>query len=187
MRKIMNLFLISLSVLLILTTSVIVRAAQNTNEAINDANKEGVDYVLAYPGILPDHPLYFLKMIRDKVVGFLITDLVKKTEFNLLMADKRLFAGMLLADEGKEKLAEETVSKAEKYFILAVDCLKRAKEQELNVKETGEKLRKAAVKHKEELENLKKRTGKEVERGIDESLGIVKEQKERIDEVLKED
>ncbi len=60
-----------------------------------------VEYNLPYPGILPDHPLYFLKQLRDKILDFLITDPVKKAEFYILQADKRLSMGIALTDEKK--------------------------------------------------------------------------------------
>ena len=59
-----------------------------------DASSSGkiiqIQYELPYPGILPDNPLYFLKAIRDNVLGFFITDPLKKADYSLLMADKRL-------------------------------------------------------------------------------------------------
>ncbi len=73
-----------------------------------------VDYFLAYPGMLPDHPLYFLKMARDRVWLWLTPDPLKKAELLLLFADKRLGAGKALIEGNKIKLGVTTVTKAEK-------------------------------------------------------------------------
>ena len=50
------------------------------------------NYLLPYPGMLPDNPLYMLKAMRDRVINFLIADSQKKAEFYLLQSDKRLNA-----------------------------------------------------------------------------------------------
>ncbi|PIZ98613.1 MAG: hypothetical protein COX78_02915, partial [Candidatus Levybacteria bacterium CG_4_10_14_0_2_um_filter_35_8] len=57
------------------------------------------NYELPYPGLLPDHPLYFLKMTRDKIIGFFISDPIKKAEFDILQSDKRLSAGVYLLNK----------------------------------------------------------------------------------------
>src|SRR5260370_38981843 len=65
-----------------------------------------MDYQLPYPGILPDNPLYELNALRDRIYGFLISDPLKKSEFDLLQADKRLAVGISLFNKGKKELAE---------------------------------------------------------------------------------
>src|SRR5579883_115828 len=50
------------------------------------------DYVLPYPGILPDNPFYFLKVLRDRLILFFISNPTKKSSFYLLQSDKRLEA-----------------------------------------------------------------------------------------------
>ena len=53
-----------------------------------DPDVIGIEYVLPYPGILPTHPLYFLKIVRDRIIELLISDRVNKAEFYILQADK---------------------------------------------------------------------------------------------------
>lgn len=85
--------------------------------------KQKVEYVLPFPGILPDNPLYFLKAGRDRVMDFLIVDPVRKAEFYILMADKRLGMTTMLLDKGNTTLAETTLSKGETYMEKAVSTL----------------------------------------------------------------
>src|SRR5438105_4293482 len=66
------------------------------------------DYKLPYPGILPDNPLYFIKTARDRLVGFLISDPVRKAEFDVLQADKRIGMGELLVSKKKWDLSYTT-------------------------------------------------------------------------------
>ena len=58
------------------------------------------EYILPYPGILLDHPLYFLKNLRDQVMEFLISDPTKKAEFSLLQSDKFLAMSQAYVDKG---------------------------------------------------------------------------------------
>ena len=74
------------------------------------------EYLLPFPGILPDHPLYFLKQVRDGILDRLIVDPLRKAEFHVLQADKRLNMGGVLVEQGKGALAETTISKGEKYM-----------------------------------------------------------------------
>lgn len=124
-----------------------------------------INYELPYPGLLPDNPLYVLRVIRDKTIGFLISDPLKKAEFDLLQADKRLNAGIYLfnsaksgtvqnptkQNENKMKLAVSTVSKAENYFEQAIGKMGEAKTQGKDTVGIEEKLKNALKKHEQEI------------------------------------
>lgn len=123
-------------------------------------NTQPDDYQLPYPGILPDSPLYFLKTTRDKIVSFLISDSLKKAEFDVLQADKRLQAGVKLIEKGKEDLAEETISKGENYFEEAVSKIEEAKREGKDVKPLLETMSASVKKHQEVVGQLQKKAGK---------------------------
>jgi hypothetical protein len=91
--------------------------------------KEEVVYVLPYPGILPDHPLYFVKTVRDRIIDWVTRDNIKKAEYYLLFSDKRVAMAESLARKGKDNLAISTYSKAEKYFQKIIGLLTEAKKQ----------------------------------------------------------
>ena len=55
-----------------------------------------VDYQLPYPGMLPDNPLYFLKVFRDNLTSFFINKPLDKAHFDLLQSDKDVEASYLL-------------------------------------------------------------------------------------------
>ncbi len=135
-----------------------------------DTQTNKVDYSLPYPGILPDHPLYPLKVFRDKVYGFLVSDLVKKTEFKLLMADKRLFMGIMLMDKGKPEFAEQTISKASKYYEEAVLTLYKAEKAERDVDFLRHRLIDASRKHQEIISEYQKTATSHVKSGLQGSL-----------------
>jgi len=108
-----------------------------------------IDYFLAYPGILPDHTLYPLKMLRDRVWLFLTTDSLKKAELNLLFADKRLGAAKALVEGNKIDLGMTTLSKAEKYLEKAIDQERVAAKADKDTAAFLEKLSLATLKHEE--------------------------------------
>lgn len=113
-----------------------------------------VEYSLPYPGILPDHLLYPVKMLRDKIMLLLINDKQKKAEVYLLLADKRLGAGKVLMDGGKTQLAVETLSKAEKYLEQAVLQSKILEKESKEIAALLEKLDLASQKHLEILQEM---------------------------------
>jgi len=106
-----------------------------------------VQYDLPYPGILPDNPLYFLKAVRDNLWGFFITDPLKKSDYDLLMADKRLVSSEYLLNEGKTDLAITTLSKAGNYFDQAISQAYKVKTQGDDANSILSRLLSASKKH----------------------------------------
>ncbi|HSW48513.1 MAG TPA: DUF5667 domain-containing protein [Candidatus Saccharimonadales bacterium] len=140
------LFLIIVS---FITLSTVTVSAQESIHSASESSK--IDYQLSYPGLLPDHPLYFLKTGRDRVMAFFISNPLKKSEFDLLQADKRVWSSQMLVDKGKINLAESTFSKAENYFEESINNAKQAKSQGMHIEEIVKKLKDANLKHKEVL------------------------------------
>lgn len=114
-----------------------------------------IKYDLAYPGILPDHPLYKLKVLRDKISVALINNPQKRIEFYLLKTDKGILATAMLVDKNKIKLAEETALKAENnYTLLTNELYNLPKKPDFKF---FKKLKDASLKHQEVLNSLLKR------------------------------
>lgn len=141
--------------------------AQESSEDVLPASTV-IEYQLPYPGLLPDSPLYFLKVVRDKIVGFLIFDPFKKAEFYLLTADKRLGAGISLVNKrfGKEDLAASTISKGENYFGEAISKVREAKRQGMETKDILRKMSLAAKKHQEVLKELERKVPQNKKEGF---------------------
>jgi hypothetical protein len=133
----------------------------------SQSSQQEINYELPYPGLLPDSPLYFLRVIRDKTIDLLISDPVKKTEFDLLQADKRLNASMFLFNKRKFSLSLTTVSKAENYFSEALDKMGEAKMQGRNVGEMKGKLKNALEKHEQELSNMVQKVSTNFKQGFE--------------------
>ena len=118
-----------------------------------------VDYALPYSGLLPDNPLYFLKVTRDKIVNLLISDSLKKADFDLLQADKRIGAALSLFNSSKKnskkaELIGSTASKAEDYFEKAIQKVKEAKKEGKETKDLAGRLNDSVRKHQELLKMM---------------------------------
>jgi hypothetical protein len=115
-----------------------------------------IDYSFPYPGLLPDNPLYFLKATRDRVVSFFIKDSMKKASFELLQADKRVEAAVLLSKKGSSQtpLVVATFSKGDNYFEEATQSVIKAKSEKKDVASLVGKMQTAAKKYKEVLLTL---------------------------------
>jgi|GEM_PF-1299450 len=116
-----------------------------------------VNYTLPYPGILADNPLYPLKTLRDNIIGWLISNPLKKAKFDLLQSDKRLQIGVYLIQKDKTEtsLAASTISKGENYLTEAVNKAKQAKKQGEVTNDLFNTLHTAILKHEEVLKMLK--------------------------------
>lgn len=142
-------------------TPAVMMEKEGTGAATQEASpaaKNRSDYQLPYAGLLPDHPLYVLKTLRDRIVDFLITDPVKKADFTLLAADKRLAAAVVLVEKGKPELAESTASKGETYLSRSISLVKQAKSEGKETTTLVTKLKSALIKHEEVLGELAART-----------------------------
>lgn len=131
MRKIIGILTSFLLLIFIFGKPVLAQEATSSSDTQDVLGVQTVDYTLAYPGLLPDNPLYPLKALRDKIVGFLIADPIKKAEFDVLQADKRLEASWMLYQKRplQENLVIDTLAKGENYFAEGIDQVTFAKKQ----------------------------------------------------------
>lgn len=128
---------------------------QESDEVPNAARKIISQYVLPYPGILPDHPLYFLKQLRDQILDRLIIDPVRKAEFYILQGDKRLNMGIFLTEKGKAALAVQTIGQGEGFMKKAVNGLVAAKAGGREIPASiVDRLTQSLGKHQEVLEEM---------------------------------
>ncbi len=128
------------------------------------AGLKEVDYYLPYPGILPDHPLYWLKMIRDRILLILAKEPTARFQRLLLYADKRIGAAEALIKGRKETLGVSTATKAEKYLQQAVEAAEKLKEEGKLTAIASDQIKKAVEKHNQLLGELlaETRQGKDI-------------------------
>ncbi|HEV2340053.1 MAG TPA: hypothetical protein VGT05_04865 [Patescibacteria group bacterium] len=140
-----------------------------------------ITYPLPYPGLLPDNPLYGLKVLRDRLVSIFITDPQQQATFDLLQADKRLSASMYLLQgtAQKEQLALDTISKAENYFFYAIENATIAKKQGEDINGFLGTMTTAAAKHEQILTGFAHARDKSFQHAVE-------QQEERVDGFVKQ-
>lgn len=112
----------------------------------NSEEEISIDYDLIYPGkITPDSPFWYIKAIRDKLQYFLTSSSDKKSELNLLYADKRLQMAKHLFEKEKYDLGYTTLTKAEKY-------LEKAQSVSTDNLDFQKKVSLASLKHRQVIE-----------------------------------
>lgn len=121
-----------------------------------------VEYQLPYPGILPGSPLYSIKMVRDRIMEILISDPIRKSNFYLLQADKRMASALMLYEKGDDKMAETTLTKAQKYLEKSLSKAQEAKNSGKDVGDIFARIKDSASKQKQEMEII---SGKSKEKG----------------------
>jgi len=97
-------------------------------ESIN-IEKNEVLYQLPYPGLLPGHPLYFLKVVRDNILLFTTRDNLKKAQLYLHLSDKNIATSISLINEGKEQMAIDQLQLGERRFLMIPPTLQELKIQ----------------------------------------------------------
>ncbi|MBI4153381.1 hypothetical protein HY503_00050 [Candidatus Woesebacteria bacterium] len=123
----------------------------------SDSEEININYTLPYPGrILPDHPLWPLKALRDKLWLLVTVNPSRKAELVLLFADKRLSSSKILFERGKPELAFSTLSKGEKYLEEAVGLEVKNRKEGFDTKEFLAKAANAALKHREVIGEILK-------------------------------
>lgn len=154
-----------------------------TNSQPINLSQGKVVYDLPYPGILPDHPLYFVKMLRDRLVDLATRDNTKKSELYLLYSDKRFASAITLSDKGKFNLAISSLSKGEKYFSKIPEMLSQAKKQGVSPKQNLlYRLNLSNDKHKEIIEDIAKKSPQ----GEEAQFRLILEMNKKIKEELKQ-
>ncbi|MBI2430877.1 MAG: hypothetical protein HYV39_02590 [Candidatus Levybacteria bacterium] len=166
MKKVLSIFIFSI-IFFFAAQLVFAQEKMATDEALLSKTPTPIDYQLPYPGLLPDSPLYFLKIFRDRLIDFLVADPLKKAELSLLQADKRLSSGQALFAKGKKELAESTISKGENYFEQGILKLKEAKKQGMDTKGLLEKFALSVKKHQEIVADLIKQASGDVKKRLE--------------------
>lgn len=147
-------------------------------------NQEKIEYNLPYPGILPDHPLFFIKNFRDKILEISKRDYFNKAELYLLFSDKRVAMALAMAKGGKDKYAVNAFEQSEKYFARIPPLIDTAKKQGTSA--TSDfilRLKLSNSKHKEIGETLLKDLPQGQNEKINEALKLNQEIKKKIEKL----
>jgi hypothetical protein len=120
---------------------------------------EELEYTLPFPGILPDHPLYFVKSTRDAIMRMFISNPIKKVEFSLLQSDKYLSMAIVYADMKKWDRAGQTVVQSQKEMEQAIAEVGDARKSGVVIPNNViNNMERSTVKHTQLIEGMKKQS-----------------------------
>lgn len=131
------------------------RISQNETSPVLGVDTDIINYKLPYPGrVLPDNPLWYAKVARDKLWLAVSTKPERKSELNQLFADKRLVSSKLLFEKGKGDLAYSTLTKSEKYLEKSFQEEEKARKNGVDTEDILDNLALDSLKHLEILEQI---------------------------------
>lgn len=114
-----------------------------------------VQYDLSYPGLLPDHPFYVLKQVRDNMMTLLIGKPLDRSAFMLLQSDKQVSTAKLLVDQKKDvNMIKDSCISSQKLFEDAIDDAQSAKQEGFATGDLITQLRMASKKHYEIMREI---------------------------------
>ncbi|HEX8931966.1 MAG TPA: DUF5667 domain-containing protein [Patescibacteria group bacterium] len=180
-------------IILILAALIFVLAATSVNaqEVVISPNPTStptptpVQYTLPYPGILPGNPLYFFKIMRDKIVYFLISNPLKKAEFDLLQADKDLSATISLFQQKRnDPVVFQTLHESEEHFQKSIVKAQEADKQGLDMSDLVARLKIANLKYQEVVANFIKDTQGDEQKAFTLEAEKLKKQNQTVEKLL---
>jgi len=129
---------------------------------------------LPRPGMLPDHPLYFLKSWAEAIGTFLTFGDIPKAERYLALAERRLAEANALADKGKPEIAERALERYRERLNRALGKAEEAKQKGLDTDEVLAKVSEATLKHQtvliEVYEKVPEQARPAIERAMEQSM-----------------
>lgn len=106
-----------------------------------------VEEELADPGLLPNHPLYFLKTLSENIGTFFTFGQINRVSRQMFLAERRLAEAELLLAQGETERAEKMMNRYQKRFARALVLLERAKEDGQNTDEAMVKIAEKTLRH----------------------------------------
>ena len=117
--------------------------------------EEHIEYQLPSAGkVLPDNPLWFIQIGRDRIWYTLTPSGLKKAELDLLFSDMRLLATKELFKKEKYELGVVILLKAEKYLEEASFKEEEARHGGVDTRDFLIRMTMSSLKHREVIEEL---------------------------------
>lgn len=148
----MNYYRLTILAMLVFLVLAATRQQLHAQNDVSVISTPHVEYTLAFPGILPDHPLYKLKLFRDKMKESMVKNPKQKVYFYLLQADKGILGTAMLIDKKEYDLAGVSLLRAEHNMTRITEVLLT-----FDFKQSPEllpKLQLASLKHQEIISAL---------------------------------
>jgi len=176
------LLILILAVFLFFTANVFAQE----EEATNSTNILQAEEELIGPGLLPNHPLYFLKSLSEGIGNFFTFGQVNQAQRAMMLAEKRLAEANTLIAQGKNELAQRTMERYQERFTNAFTFAQKAKEAGQNTDEIMAKIAENTLRHQAVLfrvyEQVPEEAQEAVENGVGEILRRIEERRPAVEE-----
>lgn len=124
------------------------------------------------PGITPDSPFYFFKVIVEKVKLFVIVDPAKKADLLAELINTKLAEAQAMLEEGKVEDAEKALELYQEYMNEMTDVAGEAAEKGKDLGEVIERVKEAHEKHVEVLTGLLEKVPDQAKDAIEHALEV---------------
>jgi len=177
-------------------TDQIVETTEETVETIN-TTADIAQEELIEPGLLPDHPLYFLKTLSESIQTLFAFGEANRVNRHMILAEKRLAEAQALIAQGKTELAEKIMNRYQEQFTRAFTFAQQAKEKGQNSDEIMAKIAENTLRHQAVLARVYEQVPEEAKPAIEQAMenslrgheqalqNISEEKSEKVDQILK--
>ncbi len=142
------------------------------------------------PGILPDHPLYFLKNWGESIGTFFTFGDINEAERYLFLAERRIAEAKSLIDKGKPEITERALERHREQLNRAIGKAEEAKQKGINADDILAKISQATLRHQAVLieiyEKVPEQARPAIERAMEQSMKGHEESLEAISEQKRE-
>lgn len=122
------------------------------------------------PGMLPDHPLYFLKDWRETIGTFFTFGDIPKAERHLFLAERRIVEAKALADKDKLEFTKRALEQHREQLNRTLEKIEQAKQKGLDTDEILAKVSQATLRHQAVLIEVYERVPEQVRPAIERSM-----------------
>lgn len=165
-----HIFLPFLVVIFLMSGGIVAFGHEETLAAVSPDTLVGTS-ADTHPLLLPGHPLYFFKQLRERFEGWFALGDVKKTLFFLKQAERRLNESRALLDRGKEELASKNLDKYGDALQKAVSKSSEIKDKNgKNVQDVAERVSEATLKHQDVLLSLYEKAAQSARPALERAL-----------------
>lgn len=132
------------------------------------------------PLIAPDSPFYFVKQWKESIQTFFTFGAESKAKQYLHLAEIRLAEYQKMLEKGKAEIAEKTLLKYQNQLNRAIQKVEELKTRGRDVKNLTEKIKEAASKHLEILQQNLEKVPEQARSGIENAIENSQKNLERI-------
>jgi hypothetical protein len=157
----------------------------NTNES-EDVTVISVNIDLPDLKLVPSSRLYFLKTWWEKVRGWFMIDVVKKAEYRIELANRRLEEIEVLAQKKKTEVIGETTTRFNEQMAKANEYIEKAKDKGKDLENVYRLLDENRIKHQITFSKLNEIVSDDVQLIIDQAKQVSQDSFESAKDKIKE-